>query len=536
MKKLILAAVVVAAVMVFALFAGSACSQRKAGGVLRIGTVGRIDQVNPLAAKDDISAIVRDAVFASLFRYNEKWEEEPYLLERMPDASDGSVKHAGSGMISIDYTLKPDYKWSNGNPIDAYDLLFAYQMEYSPRFSKFNPDINNCVKKASVSNPQTASFTIVPGVCDFPPVPLSKKALEGKLIAGTAEELSKEFAGASPYSGPYIIKSFEPRKIVLARNSQFTKYFPAIDTIEIICYASETEMLEQYKKKMLDVITPVSMGGLNQIPDDKGIKKLVKPGSVQICLIPNLDNTFPSDIRFRKAVMYALKRNELSKKIMGSQEFMSISWLSPRHPASVDVLSQYSASEDKAQQMFEEMGYKQNKDGHFEKDGILLTPSVIVNSEEPLDYAAALYLKESLERVGAGLDIKAYPPDECARYLRERIFPDFIIAHIATPPSVDPEKLFHSKQIPGTLNDYNGLNYSGWRNSDNDALCVRNKDMISRDQKITLLKDHQKLFAADLPYIPLLIYPEIVVHDLSITNIKPRGFGAITWNIEEWIR
>jgi peptide/nickel transport system substrate-binding protein len=523
---------IVAAVLLFSV----ACNPSKSGNTIRIGTVGKIEQINPLAVKDDTSALAREALFAGLFRWNDKWTQEMVLCESLPDPSDGSISRVGDGLVSIRYKLKDGLKWSDDTALDSYDLLFAYQMAYSPRFIKFNPEVSTCVKKAGATDALTATFTIEPGMCDFPPVPLSKKALERKLMTGSPEELIKTFPKDSPYSGAYTVKSFEPRKIVLQRNGFFKGSMPTIDNIEIYCFASESEMLEQFKKNKLDIITPVSLDGLKQIPDEKRIQKLIKPSAGQICLIPNLDNSLPSDIRFRKALMYAIKRTEMSKEVTGSEEFTSISWLSSRHPAAVDVLAQYSASPEKAQKLIEDMGYKKNREGKYEKDGILLAPAVIINAEEPADYKTAVYLKESLEKIGVGLDIKAYPPDIYLQHLKERKFPDFIMVHITTPPWVNPEHFFLSKQIPSSANEYKGNNYSGWNNSENDNLCLQFKNSVSDNEKTQILKNQQQIFAADLPFIPLLNNPEIIVHELSISNIKPRGFGAITWNAEEWIR
>jgi ABC-type transport system substrate-binding protein len=102
-----------------------------------------------------------------------------------------------------------------------------------------------------------------------------------------------------------------------------------------------------------------------------------------------------------------------------------------------------------------------------------------------------------------------------------------------------------SESVPGPENNCGPgkYNWSGWRNPQADALFVRLKDgRLALEQPAEyrrLWAEHQRLWAADLPSLPLFTWQRPVATSSRLQDVQPSpyAFGSVedTWNIYEWM-
>jgi peptide/nickel transport system substrate-binding protein len=92
-----------------------------------------------------------------------------------------------------------------------------------------------------------------------------------------------------------------------------------------------------------------------------------------------------------------------------------------------------------------------------------------------------------------------------------------------------------SNSIPTEANNYGGSNYPGWANPEFDAAIIaaaRELDPIKRQAIWTQM---QRLYADDLPVIPLYFRVESFVLPQWLKGIRPTGHAvpSTAW-VEDW--
>jgi microcin C transport system substrate-binding protein len=183
------------------------------GGTLTMDGFGSFDKLNPFTLKGLTAAGVGFLLFDTL---TEQSEDEPFsvyglLAESMLFAEDG---------LSITFRLRPQARFSNGDPVLAADVRHTFEMLMSrqahPRFRNLYGD----VKAVSTPDERTVRF-------DF-----KRRNHELHMILGQMPVFSRKWGGGKPFdqivqdppiaSGPYAIERADwGRGITYARRSDY---------------------------------------------------------------------------------------------------------------------------------------------------------------------------------------------------------------------------------------------------------------------------------------------------------------------------
>ncbi|MCD4784328.1 MAG: hypothetical protein K8T10_10955 [Candidatus Eremiobacteraeota bacterium] len=533
-SKIIFSLIFSIALLLFSFILLHGCTSKNKEKTVRIGFIGKANNINPLKKPDDISKQVISAVFAGLTRWNDKWEEEPVLCEKVPTLKNGGLKTKGKYLVQCLYSMKKESKWSDGSPLTVYDALFAYQMSYSPIFKKYNPEMLDVVKKVTIPGGNSIAYVMKRTYRGISLIPLPQESLENSLMSAERDNVDEVFLKNTSFSGAFQLESFSPRKILLKRNSNHPVAGSGFQKIEIIGYNREIDRIADLKAGKIDLAYNPSYETVREVQNEKNLKTDIVKGAGQLCLVANMKSSQAGNINLRKAIICVTDRKSMSVQIFGKPDFAPISWLSPRHPAAEDFLKKYSLSPKKAKNLINRMGFKKNKSQKYEKDEILLYPSVVLSGDDPLQYRTAQFLKKSMKKIGVDIEIKPYPEDVYQKMINEKDFPDFAIVRLETYPWMDPSDFFSRKSIPSGKSNDSQKNYGGWVNEENEKLCAAYRATLDPEDRFKILKKQQKIVAENLPIIPLLNIAEIVICNNKLKNIKPRGFGAIMWNVEEW--
>lgn len=88
--------------------------------------------------------------------------------------------------------------------------------------------------------------------------------------------------------------------------------------------------------------------------------------------------------------------------------------------------------------------------------------------------------------------------------------------------------------MPAKENEYFGLNYPGYRDREMDEACKGAARELDREAWQRLLQTSARIFARDLPALPLYYRTELAAAKVGLENLIPRGFGWETWNAHTW--
>lgn len=150
-------------------------------------------------------------------------------------------------------------------------------------------------------------------------------------------------------------------------------------------------------------------------------------------------------------------------------------------------------------------------------------------------------LQSSLAQCGVKVDLKALPSNQLlAPGPDGAVFGrDFSMAQFAWITSLDPPCfLYMSNEIPGPYPDYpkgwGGANVSGYNNPEFDQACRQALfSMPDLPEYADAQHQAQKIFAEDLPVIPLYTRSKVVVTraDMCGVLVDPSASSAL-WNLE----
>lgn len=89
------------------------------GSVLRIGTTTDVSNFNPLQSLSKTDSWILNAMYPHLLRIDENAKKAPELAKE--------YKYEDGGKTAV-FTLRDDFKWTDGKPVVAEDVKFSAEM------------------------------------------------------------------------------------------------------------------------------------------------------------------------------------------------------------------------------------------------------------------------------------------------------------------------------------------------------------------------------------------------------------------------
>ena len=179
--------------------------QAPQGGTLRVSALGSFDKLNPFTLKGVAAKGVMDLVFESLTigALDEPMATYGLLAKDMRLAKDGR---------SITFRLRPEARFSNGDPVTAHDVKFSFDTLRSAAASPLWRHYWADVGRAVVIDDLTIHFEFLKAHESLPIIVGAVPVFSRKW--GVTRDSQKPFDALtldSPIgSGPYVVQSAEP--------------------------------------------------------------------------------------------------------------------------------------------------------------------------------------------------------------------------------------------------------------------------------------------------------------------------------------
>jgi oligopeptide transport system substrate-binding protein len=233
----------------------------RAGTVLNRPTVGEPESLDPQkTVSSDPIGILRD-MYMGLITLNNDGKPVPGVAERWEISPDGK---------SWTFHLRPDTKWSNGDPVTADDFLYSFRRLVDPKTAAADPsDLKQLVNFDAILTGREKDLTKL-GV-DAPDkytlhLTLTEPRLALKFLLtdpqlfplhrATVEKWGKAWTRAEHVvsNGPYMMKDWVPQsQIILVKNPNY--FDPAsvkIDEVHWLITADFDAALKRYLAGELD--------------------------------------------------------------------------------------------------------------------------------------------------------------------------------------------------------------------------------------------------------------------------------------------
>jgi len=510
-------------------------------GTLVVGITEASGNFNPLYYSSAYDGYVVDLVFEGLISRNFEGEYEGVLAESWEYSNDDKT---------ITFKMRQDAKFSDGTPVTAHDIVFAYQVLADPSYTgRYGSAVKDMKGFKDYFEGKTETFEGVVALDDYTVEFNFEEALRVNFANCGYPAMPKHYYGADfaynntagveaitgePMgSGPYLVELFQEKEFVsLTRNEN---------------YVGEGYLVKDIILKFVDQTTDIvelTTGGVDllagMIEPDK-IAQARKAGK-QVNSYPrsgygyvklNCEWGPTADPKVRQALYYAFNRDEFVNSYFKDEETGEIIAGTQAHPFSQiswalddkikGELNNYDFDLEKAKALLDEAGWKLNAQGLREKDGKVMELNIAAMPDHDIlatlipmwerDWQQGLGVKLNIAYLEFNtiLDYVIYNSD--ANYDKWSLF--FLAVTITTP---DPHTLyssFHSDYV-GSGKD----NTSRYKNPAVDELLDKGKTIMDIDEAKPIYQDVVKILNEEAVMMPVYVNTYFDLYDPKLQNFK----------------
>lgn len=552
-------------------------SGRGAGGTLKLLYHQAPTTLNPhlTSASQDWGA--SRITYEPLASFDKDGNLIPFLAAEIPTLENGDLATDGK---SVTWKLKPEVKWSDGEPFTADDVLFTYEFISNPEVKAASAASYKAVASVEVVD----DYTVKVNFTDVNPAwSLTFVGPTGMIIP---RHIFKDYNGANAAqapanilpvgTGPYRVVSpgiktqevlflgselVDTNKIVFEPNPFFREadkpFFSRVElrgggiVKEAARQALQTGEVDFAWNLQVDAET------LSQLEaEGKGRAVAVPTSFVERVYFnftnPNriassgerssleFEHPFFNDLKIRQAFAYTIDREAIAALYGKTGRPTSNILVSPAKYDSPNTSFEFNL--EKAAALLDEAGWKDtNGDGTRDKDGVRMKV-VFQTSANALRQETQKIIQRALRSIGVEVEIKVV--DSSAFFDSDPTNPNTAYHFYADlqeyndgNPNPDPGSYMQyltSDQIPQKANNWTGENVGRWRNLEYDALYQQSTTEIDPDKRTQLFIQMNDKVIQDVAVIPLVHRARVIGVNPNLAGIDPTPWDAELWNIKDW--
>jgi peptide/nickel transport system substrate-binding protein len=389
------------------------------------------------------------------------------------------------------WRIRQNAQWHDGAPFTAEDLVFTARVAQDRDIAIFRQLAYDSVESVEATDPWTITVrwsrpfieadAMFSGFGSFQPVPLPRHLLEQQFLENKAGFLnlpywSEEFVGA----GPFRIREWSSAShVILEAFDHYALGRPRVDEIEVRFIADPTTLVANILAGAVEL--PIGRGlsfeQTLQVRDRwrEGRVEFSPGGSIKVW--PQLHSPNPAiigDVRFRRALLHAINRQQLADTLMLGLSSVAHSVLIPtdKEFAALDPsVVRYEYDPRRAVQTLEGIGLSRGDDGFFRMAGgqrltVELRATVIDILQK-----TTLATVDDWQNVGIGVETHTITPGRQSDREYRSTFPGFDTSRGNN--SVETFKTFLSSEARLPETRYAGQNYPSYQNAELDTYIDR---------------------------------------------------------------
>ena len=492
------------------------------GGSLIEGMLGEPSNLITILATDAASHDVASQIYVSLLKYNKDIELVPYAAESFEVLNEGRL---------IRFKLRRDIRWFDGEPLTARDVEFTYRLTIDPDTPTAYKENLKAVSAFrliddytfEVEYEQPFAKALVTWAMDI----LPEHALKGENLLDT--KYSRQPLGA----GPYKLEEWTPgSRIVLKANPDYFEGRPYIDRIVYRMIPDLSTQFLELKAGNLDTmgLTPLQYLYQTSGPGwDGSFNKFQYLSSGYTFLGFNMRHPFFKDVRVRRAIDFAIDREEIVKGVLYGLGEAANGPYKPGTWQYNEAIAPRPYDPAKARALLAEAGWTDSdNDGVLDKDGRPMAFSIITNQGNTQRIKTGVIIQQRLKEIGIKVDLRTV---EWAAFIQEFVdkgrFDALILGwNILQDPDIF--SVWHSSMaVDG------GLNFTRYKNVELDALLEKGRRLVGQEERKPLYDRVQRILHDEVPYCFLYVPKSLPIVQARVQNIKAAPAG-IAYNSTRW--
>jgi len=360
------------------------------GGTLRVAIPAEPPGLDPTTnTAAVIDRVVYNNVYEGLVKLSRTGEIVPGVAENLPEISD-------DGLVWT-FRLRHGVKFHDGHELTSADVVYTFKRDKDSQIGVPHPEYYEPIEKIEALDNYTVRITLKEPNSMF----LFNLARGDSIIVpnGAGDELKSHPDGTGPFK---FVEWVRGDHVTLER---FKDYYgtdkdgnklPYLDKVIIKFILDPSAQIAALKAGDIDVIAYIaSPESAVDIASDPRFKVLngVSTGDV-ILAINNSRKPF-NDLRVRRAISYAINRQEIINGAMFGYGTPIGSHMSPINPNYIDLTWLYPYDPEKAKELLTEAGYP---------DGF----HAVLKLPQPYNYSvrSGKIIADQLRKVGIDLDIQ----------------------------------------------------------------------------------------------------------------------------------
>jgi peptide/nickel transport system substrate-binding protein len=542
----------------------------KHGGRFVFVTIGDPKTFNPPLANEVSSTdIINGPMFAGLMFYNNADQSIEYGLADAWEKSDDG--------LSYTFRLRQGLRWSDGETLDADDVVFSARVALDPELPGATRDIFQSGGKTWEFEKVDSLTVRIKLAAPFGPLVdvigslyiIPEHKLGAAYAAGTyAEQWGVDTKPSDIVtSGPFVLKEFRPgEKCVLARNPHYWEVdkngvrLPYLDEYVFLIVKDLNTMALKFQAGETDLIDPIVLDQVPLFEDqaEKGGYKVVDLGLdlatdfMWLNLNPGKDPTGKpyvepyklklfQDVRFRRAVSHAINREGIVKSVLQGRGVPLYEPYTQANKFYSPDVPKYPYDPAKANALLDEMGLvDKNGDGTRETpQGKDVEFTLHTNSENNLRKSFGTVISEDLGKVGVRVNFVPLEFNTMITRLRADYRYEAMILGLASSTPPDPALSGNVYRSTGITHNWNPRQKSPATPAEADIdrlmdLLIAESDPAKRKEIFARVQWHM----GDQQFCQFIVNRKLFVGIRNhVRNYRPSVIRQhVTWNIQDlWV-
>jgi peptide/nickel transport system substrate-binding protein len=453
---------------------GGGTGPASTASTLVIANAVKVDTLDPEANS------VNESIWLDQNLYSRLLQPNATGTGLLPDlASSWSISPNG---LTYTFHLRPDAKFSNGQPVTASDVV--YSIDRSRAFSGGWGFLLTAVKTITAPDAHTVVITLsqphAPLLADLAMYAYS--VVPENLVKSEGSSFFQHPVG----SGPFKVTSYNPdSEVDLARNPYFYGTKPKISKVRVLIVPDDNTRVLMLESKKADVIENPPGNLVSQIDKTPGLHVQLFPSTrVDFIQLDEHFKPFKSQL-VREALNYAINRKSIVQVAYQGHATEGSSFMPYKMKFWDSALSPYPYDPAKARKLLAQAGYPHG-----------FSTFLITVSGDVAGQAEAIVLKSELAAVGINVAIQSY--ELLTAYNKEDDGHSEMGERYWTNDIIDPDEVAtFGADCQGGANAFN----SYWCDSQANTLVTQARGELNDSTRQQMYDQIQQIVYQQSPFI-----------------------------------
>lgn len=451
------------------------------------------------------------------------YKHDAYLDEWKIDTVDGKTQ--------ITFTFTEEATWNDGTPMDwtAIDATWKASRSTEEGFVPNATDGYKEIEKVEQGDTPKTAIVTFKGEFAWPQMPFLTGIIHPALAdPDTFNTAMIDDPHAEWGAGPYTVDEFDANKdfISFKPNDKWWGDKPLLDEVTFKGMDSQAS-INAFKNGEIDTVGVGTKDRLAQVKDMKDIEIYRAQQTANTLLEVDAEKPQFADVKVREAFFKAIDIDQ-QKKIawngLGYEEEPAGSLtLFSFQPGYTNALEEagYKFDVEGAKKLLDEAGWKEGSDGIREKDGVKLSVTYPIHSDDPTQKALAQSIQAQEKAIGIEVKVDVRPSNKFAEDYNTKNWDIFSLRFTSSDP-------FGAAWFCQLYCQDMGLNLSGVQTPEMDERIHEEVESINDPEKQTAaaMKLEAEIFQ-DWGLIPLYNGPSISAAKTGLANLTPEPYVGL---------